>query len=44
VAFKNISSPIDRLKRQWTYLIRFGSTPGSAYRWMFEYDPVARWQ
>jgi len=44
VAFKNISSPIDRLKRQWTYLTRFGSTPGSAYRWMFEYDPVARWQ
>jgi salicylate hydroxylase len=44
VAFKNISSPIERLKRQWTYLTRFGSTPGSAYRWMFAYDPVTHWQ
>lgn len=44
VAFKNISSPIERLKRQWAYLTRFGSTPGGAYRWMFEYDPVAHWR
>lgn len=44
VAFKNISSPVGRLKRQWTYLTRFGFTPASAYRWMFDYDPVTQWR
>ena len=44
VAFKNINSPMERLKRQLTYLTRFGWTPSSAYKWMFEYDPVTHWR
>ena len=43
VAFKNISSPVQRLKRQLTYLARHGSTPEQAYKWMFDYDPVTQW-
>ncbi len=43
VAFKNISTPLRRLKRDLTYLARFGSTHASAYRWIFDYDPVTQW-
>jgi salicylate hydroxylase len=43
VAFKNIKSPVQRLKRQWTYLTRHGITQAQAYRWIFEYDPVTQW-
>ncbi len=44
VAFKKVSTPIERLRREWAYLTRFGSTWSSVYRWMFSYDPVTHWR
>jgi hypothetical protein len=35
---------MERLRREWTYLTRFGSTWSSVYRWMFSYDPVTHWR
>lgn len=44
VAFKDMKSPITRMKRQWTYLVRHGMTQAQAYKWIFGYDPVTQWQ
>jgi hypothetical protein len=39
-----MKSPITRMKRQWTYLVRHGMTQAQAYKWIFGYDPVTQWQ
>jgi salicylate hydroxylase len=44
VRFKNIASPVERLKRQWAYVTRFRMTPAQVYRWIFDYDPVTQWR
>jgi salicylate hydroxylase len=44
VGFKKITSPWEKLRREWTYLTRFGSTYAQVYQWIFQYDPVADWR
>ncbi len=43
VAFKDASSLVHHLKREWTYLTRHGTTQAAAYKWIFGYDPVTQW-
>jgi salicylate hydroxylase len=44
VRFKRIHSNWDRLRREYVFLTKHGSTTAGVYRWIFGYDPVAQWQ
>jgi salicylate hydroxylase len=44
VHFKKIHSNWDRLRREYVFLKRHGSTTGGIYRWIFGYDPIAQWR
>ncbi len=44
VHFKKIHSNWDRLRREYVFLSRHGSTTGGIYRWIFGYDPIAQWR
>jgi salicylate hydroxylase len=44
VHFKKLHSDWDRLRREFVFLTRHGSTTGSVYRWIFGYDPVTQWR
>jgi salicylate hydroxylase len=44
VRFKKIHSNWDRLRREYVFMTRHGSTTGGVYRWIFGYDPVAQWR
>jgi 2-polyprenyl-6-methoxyphenol hydroxylase-like FAD-dependent oxidoreductase len=44
VGFKKIHSNWDRLRREYVFLTRHGSTTAGVYRWIFGYDPVAQWR
>jgi salicylate hydroxylase len=44
VGFKKIHSNWDRLRREYVFMTRHGSTTGGVYRWLFGYDPVAQWR
>jgi len=41
VNFKRLRSPIQRLRREWVYLTKFGTTTPSIYRWIFGFNPTA---
>lgn len=44
VRFKKLHSEWDRLKREFAYVTRFGSTTAAVYRSIYGYDPVADWR
>jgi salicylate hydroxylase len=44
VRFKKVHTVWDRLRREFVFLTRHGSTTGGVYRWIFGYDPVAQWR
>jgi salicylate hydroxylase len=44
VRFKKMHSDWDRLRREFVFVTRHGSTTGSVYRWIFGYDPVTQWR
>ncbi len=44
VRFKKVHSNWDRLRREYAFVTRHGSTTGGVYRWIFGYDPVTQWQ
>jgi salicylate hydroxylase len=44
VGFKKVHSNWDRMRREFVFLTRHGSTTGGVYRWIFGYDPVAEWR
>ncbi len=44
VAFKKLTTPLDRLRREWVYLTKYGTTTASVYKNIFRYDPVGQWQ
>ena len=44
VHFKKLHSDWDRLRREFAFVTRFGSTTSGVYRWIFGYDPVAQWR
>jgi salicylate hydroxylase len=44
VGFKKIHSNWDRMRREYVFLTRHGSTTAGVYRWIFGYDPVAQWR
>ena len=44
VGFKKIHTDWDRLRREFAFVTRHGSTTGGVYRWIFGYDPVAQWR
>jgi salicylate hydroxylase len=44
VGFKKLHSCWDRLRREYVFLRRHGSTTAGVYRWIFGYDPVAEWR
>jgi salicylate hydroxylase len=43
VLFKKQHTTWDRLRREYVFLARHGSTTSGVYRWIFGYDPVAQW-
>lgn len=43
VGFKKQHSNWDRLRREFVFVTRFGSTTGGIYRWIYGYDPVTQW-
>jgi salicylate hydroxylase len=43
VLFKKQHTTWDRLRREYVFLTRHGSTTSGVYRWIFGYDPVAQW-
>jgi salicylate hydroxylase len=40
--FKKLRSPLERLRREWTYLTRFGTTTPGIYRSIFAHDPTVQ--
>ncbi len=44
VGFKKLHSNWDRLRREYVFMTRHGSTTGGVYRWIFGYDPIAQWR
>ena len=44
VRFKKQASTWDRLRREYVFLTRHGSTTGGVYRSIFGYDPVKEWR
>ncbi len=44
VGFKKLTTPLDRLRREWVYLRKYGTTTKSVYKNIFSYDPVASWR
>lgn len=44
VHFKKLHSDWDRLRREFVFVTRFGSTTSGIYRWIYGYDPVAQWR
>lgn len=44
VAFKKLTTPLDRLRREWVYLRKYGTTTAAIYKNIFRYDPVHQWQ
>lgn len=44
VGFKKMHSDWDRLRREFVFVTRHGSTTGGVYRWIFGYDPVTQWR
>jgi salicylate hydroxylase len=44
VRFKKQRSNWDRLRREYVFLTRYGSTTSGVYRWIFGYDPVTQWR
>jgi hypothetical protein len=44
VHFKKLHSNRDRLRREFAFMTRYGSTTNGVYRWIFGYDPVAQWR
>jgi salicylate hydroxylase len=44
VRFKKLTTPLDRLRREWVYLTKYGTTTASIYQGIFGYDPVAEWR
>ena len=44
VHFKQQRTFPQRLRREWTYLTRFGKTTPKVYQWIFGFDPVANWR
>jgi salicylate hydroxylase len=44
VRFKKVHSNWDRLRREFVFVTRHGSTTSGVYRWIFGYDPVTQWR
>ena len=44
VHFKKLHSDWDRLRREFIFVTRHGSTTSGIYRWIFGYDPVTQWR
>ncbi len=44
VRFKRLRTPVQRLRREWTYLTRFGLTTNHMYRWIYGFNPVDNWR
>jgi salicylate hydroxylase len=44
VGFKKLHSNWDRLRREYAFMTRHGSTTSGVYHWIFGYDPVAQWR
>jgi salicylate hydroxylase len=44
VHFKKLHSDWDRLRREFVFVTKFGSTTGAIYKWIYGYDPVTQWQ
>jgi len=44
VHFKKQHSNWDRLRREFVFLTRHGTTTSGVYRWIFGYDPVTQWR
>jgi salicylate hydroxylase len=44
VGFKKVHSNWDRLRREYAFVTRHGSTTSGVYRWIFGYDPVSQWR
>ena len=44
VHFKKVHSNWDRMRREFAFVTRHGSTTSGIYRWIFGYDPVTQWR
>ena len=44
VHLKKVHSNWDRMRREFAFLTRHGSTTSGIYRWIFGYDPVTQWR
>jgi salicylate hydroxylase len=44
VRFKKVHSNWDRMRREFAFVTRHGSTTSGIYRWIFGYDPVTQWR
>jgi salicylate hydroxylase len=44
VHFKKVHSAWDRLRREFVFVTRHGSTTGGVYRSIFGYDPITQWR
>jgi len=44
VNFKRLHTLRQRLRREWTYLSRFGLTTRAMYKWIYGFDPVNSWR
>ena len=44
VHFKKVHSNWDRMRREFAFVTRHGSTTSGVYRWIFGYDPVTQWR
>jgi 2-polyprenyl-6-methoxyphenol hydroxylase-like FAD-dependent oxidoreductase len=44
VLFKKQQSIWDRLRREWAFLTRHGTTTNGIYPWIFGYDPAVQWR
>ena len=44
IHFKKVHSNWDRLRREFAFVTRHGTTTSGIYRWIFGYDPVTEWR